>query len=221
MSAAALEVVELYRFFRTGDEEIRALRGVSVRVEPGEFVAVAGPSGSGKSTLLACIAGLDEPAGGSVHIGGERMSNRPEPERARIRGRSLGVLLQSGNLLGHLDVTENVRLAQHLAGGRRRAHAEELLGRLGLAGRRHALPDQLSGGETARAGLAVALAADPVAVVADEPTGELDSAAEAQVLALLRERTDEGGAVLVVTHSATVMAEADRTVRLLDGKVTE
>ena len=221
MRAPALEAVELYRFFRTGDEEIRALRGVSVRVEPGEFVAVAGPSGSGKSTLLACLAGLDEPAGGSVRIGGERMSNRPESERARIRARSLGVLLQSGNLLGHLGVLGNVRLAQRIAGSGSRVRAEELLERLGLSGLRDALPDQLSGGETARAGLAVALAAGPVAVVADEPTGELDSRAEAEVLALLREGTNDGGAVLVVTHSTTVMAEADRTVRLLDGRVTE
>lgn len=220
MSVAALEATELYRFFRTGEEEVRALRGVSLRVEAGEFVAVAGPSGSGKSTLLACVAGLDEPAGGSVHIDGLRVSNRPEPERARIRARFLGVLLQSGNLLGHLDVTGNVRLAQRIAGGRPSVRAEELLERLGLAGRRRAMPDQLSGGETARAGLAVALAADPVVVVADEPTGELDSAAEAQVLELLHERTESGGAVLVVTHSPTVMTEADRTVRLLDGKVT-
>ena len=221
MSAPALEATELYRFFRTGDEEIQALRGVSVRVEPGEFVAVAGPSGSGKSTLLACLAGLDEPAGGSVRIGGERMSNRPESERARIRARSLGVLLQNGNLLGHLDLLGNVRLAQRIAGSGDRVRAEELLERLGLTARRHALPDQLSGGETARGGLAVALAAGPTVVLADEPTGELDSAAEAEVLALLRNGTDEGGAVLVVTHSTTVMTEADRTVRLLDGKVTE
>ena len=220
MSAAALEATELYRFFRTGEEEVRALRGVSLQVEAGEFVAVAGPSGSGKSTLLSCVAGLDEPAGGSVHIDGERMTGRPEPERARIRARSLGVLLQSGNLLGHLDITGNVRLAQRIAGGRAPVRAEELLERLGLGKRRRAMPDQLSGGETARAGLAVALAAGPVVVLADEPTGELDSDAESEVLTLLRGRTERGGAVLVVTHSATVMAEADRTVRLLDGKVT-
>jgi putative ABC transport system ATP-binding protein len=220
MTTPAVDVVELYRFFRTGDEEVRALRGVSVRVDPGEFVAVAGPSGSGKSTLLACIAGLDEPAGGTVRIGGERMSNRPESERSQIRARSLGVLLQSGNLLGHLDVAGNVLLAQRIARASNRVRPQELLERLGLAARRHALPDQLSGGETARAGLAVALAAGPVAILADEPTGELDSEAEAHVLALLRERTDEGAAVLVVTHSATVMAEADRTVHLLDGRVT-
>jgi putative ABC transport system ATP-binding protein len=217
--SAGLEVVELYRFFRAGDEEVRALRGVSLRVEPGEFVAVAGPSGSGKSTLLACVAGLDEPAGGTVRVGGERMSNRTESERAGLRARSLGVLLQSGNLLGHLDVAGNVRLAQRIAGTRPKERVDDLLGRLGLAERRRAMPDQLSGGETARAGLAVALAAGPVAILADEPTGELDSAAEREVLALLRERAQEGAAVLVVTHSGTVMSEADRTVRLLDGKV--
>lgn len=221
MSVTALEAAELYRFFRKGDEEVRALRGVSLRVDPGEFVAVAGPSGSGKSTLLACLAGLDEPAGGTVHVSGRRMSNRPEAERARIRARSLGVLLQSGNLLGHLDVGGNVRIAQRIARARSPIAVDDLLDRLGLAGRRRALPDQLSGGEAARAGLAVALAGAPGVILADEPTGELDSSAESQVLALLRERTNDGGAVLVVTHSATVMAEADRTIRLIEGQVAE
>ena len=216
---AALEADSLYRFFHAGDEETLALRGVSLRVEPGELVAVTGPSGSGKSTLLACLAGLDEPDGGTVRVDGEVMSRRPEPERAALRGRRIGMLFQSANLLEHLPVDANLRLAQQLAGrvdGRRRA---ALLDDLGLAGRGRAYPSQLSGGEAARAGLAAALVNDPPVLLADEPTGEVDAAAEDRVLALLRDRARAGGAVVVVTHSPAVAAAADRVVRLLDGQV--
>ncbi len=216
---AALEADSLYRFFHAGDEETLALRGVSLRVEPGELVAVTGPSGSGKSTLLACLAGLDEPDGGTVRVDGEVMSRRPEPERAALRARRIGMLFQSANLLEHLPVDANLRLAQQLAGrvdGRRRA---ALLDDLGLAGRGRAYPSQLSGGEAARAGLAAALVNDPPVLLADEPTGEVDAAAEDRVLALLRDRARAGGAVVVVTHSPAVAAAADRVVRLLDGQV--
>lgn len=217
---AAIRADGLYRFFRTGAEETLALRGVSLAVRPGETVAVVGPSGSGKSTLLACLAGLDEPAGGMVTVGGEQLSHRPESERARVRARRIGVLLQSGNLLQHLDVRSNVRLAQQ-ADRRSRGGVspDELLEQVGLVNRRRALPAQLSGGELARAGLAVALCNGPDIVLADEPTGELDGQAEQQILALLRDRAGRGAALLVVTHSAAVVAIADRVVSLLDGQV--
>lgn len=217
---SAIRADGLYRFFRTGAEETLALRGVSLAVQPGETVAVVGPSGSGKSTLLACLAGLDEPAGGMVTVGGERLSHRPESERARVRARRIGVLLQSRNLLPHLDVRSNIRLAQWA--DRRSAGAlspDELLDLVGLGSRRRALPAQLSGGELARAGLAVALCNGPDIVLADEPTGELDGQAEQHVLSLLRERAGRGAALLVVTHSAAVVAIADRVVSLLDGEV--
>jgi putative ABC transport system ATP-binding protein len=220
MGVPALQARDLYRFFRTGDDETLALRGVSLTVDPGETVAVVGPSGSGKSTLLSCLAGLDEPAGGTVTIGGERLSHRPEADRARIRARRVGVLMQSRNLVPHLDVRANIRLAQ--AAGRqhaRRYGPDELLEQVGLGERRRAVPQELSGGELARAGLAVALANDPDVVLADEPTGELDGHSEEQILTLLRDRVRQGAGLLVVTHSSEVVRIADRVISLLDGAV--
>jgi putative ABC transport system ATP-binding protein len=217
---ALLEADRLYRFFHAGDDETLALRGVSLAVQPGEVVAVTGPSGSGKSTLLACLAGLDEPDGGSVRIAGRRLTRRPEEERAQIRARRVGVLFQQLNLVGHLSVDGNIALAQRLA-GRRAPAAEraEILARCGIGARAHARAHQLSGGELARAGLAVALANAPSIVLADEPTGELDTATAERVLDLLRERASEGAAVVVVTHDPEVAAAADREIRLRDGSV--
>ena len=217
--AAVLDASSLYRFFHAGEEETLALQGVSLTVGRGELVAVVGPSGSGKSTLLACLAGLDEPDGGCVLIEGERLSRRPEPERAALRARRVGVMFQSGNLVDHLTVAENVVLAQRVAGQPNPARAAGLLEALGLARRAHARPAELSGGETARAGLAVALANDPAVVLADEPTGELDSASEAHVLDLLWAHAAAGGAVVVATHSPAVAAAAARTLHLRDGRV--
>ncbi|MFI1094838.1 ABC transporter ATP-binding protein [Streptomyces sp. NPDC020917] len=219
--AAALDARDLYRFFRAGEEETLALRGVSLRVRRGETVAVVGPSGSGKSTLLACLAGLDEPAGGSVHIGGERISHRPESERARLRAHRIGVVTQSGNLIAHLTVVENVRLARGAAPGKSKQPVGELLEQVGLGHRGHALPRELSGGELARAGLAVALANDPDVLLADEPTGELDGSTEQRVLDLLRSRADASRGVLLVTHSAEAVRIADRVVALHDGRIRD
>ena len=220
MDAPALQARDLYRFFRAGDDETLALRGVSLTVERGETVAVVGPSGSGKSTLLSCLAGLDEPAGGTVTVGGERVSHRPEADRARIRARRIGILMQSRNLLPHMGVRANIRLAQ-LASEQddRLYNPDELLDQVGLGDRGRALPRELSGGELARAGLAVALANNPDIVLADEPTGELDGQTEQQILTLLRERVRQGAGLLVVTHSAEVVRIADRTIALQDGAV--
>jgi len=220
MGAPALQARELYRFFRTGEDETLALRGVSLTVRRGETVAVVGPSGSGKSTLLSCLAGLDEPAGGTVTVGGERVSHRPEAERARIRARRIGILMQSRNLLAHLDVRANIKFAQ-LASDQddRRYSPDELLEQVGLGDRGRALPQELSGGELARAGLAVALANDPDIVLADEPTGELDGRSEQQILSLLKERVADGAGLLVVTHSPEVVRIAGRVISLQDGAV--
>jgi putative ABC transport system ATP-binding protein len=216
---SALEAMELYRFYHAGDEETLALRGVSLRVDAGEMIAVTGPSGSGKSTLIACLAGLDEPDGGMVRVEDQPMSRRPEVERARLRARRLGVLFQSSNLVEHLTVTQNVLVAQQLAGRANRARVASLLESMRLTGRAHARPSQLSGGETARAGLAVALANDPAVVLADEPTGELDSVNEGLVVDLLTDLVRTGSAVVVVTHNDAVAARADRIVALEDGRV--
>ena len=214
-----LDARDLYRFYHAGDEETLALRGVSLTAAPGELVAVMGPSGSGKSTLLACIAGLDEPDGGVVHIAGERMSRRPEAVRAAVRAGSIGLLFQNGNLIAHLDVAGNIRLAQELAGRADGDLADAILESVGLGARAHAWPAQLSGGELARAGLAVALANDPPLVLADEPTGELDSATSDEIVALLRRRTSAGCAIVAATHNSRLADAADRIVRLVDGRV--
>lgn len=221
---SAVAVIEgrcLYRFFRVGEQETLALRGVSVSVFAKEFVAVVGPSGSGKSTLLACLAGLDDPDGGRVLVEGQRMSHQPEPVRARLRARRVGVLSQSGNLFDHLTVEANLALAQRVTGRSSRELRAALLASVGLAGWAGALPSLLSGGQAARAGLAVALANEPAVVLADEPTGELDRATEAMVLALLRAATNRGLAVLVASHSPAVTGAADRVVQLVDGQVVE
>jgi putative ABC transport system ATP-binding protein len=215
-----LSAASLYRFFHTGDDEALALQGVTLAVEPGEVVAVSGPSGSGKSTLLACLAGLDEPDGGVVRIDGERLSRRPEEERARLRARRIGMLFQQVNLVAHLSVADNVALAQRLAGaGTDRAWQHEVLDRCGVAARAGARPSQLSGGELARAGLAVALANRPAVVLADEPTGELDGATARRVVALLHERAADGAAVLIVTHDPEIAGSAHREIRLRDGRI--
>lgn len=219
-STPALLARDLYRFFRAGDDETLALRGVSLTVARGETVAVVGPSGSGKSTLLACLAGLDEPAGGSVEVSGERLSHRPEAVRAKIRAHRIGVLLQSRNLLPHLDVRGNVELARRAwRHARFRPSITELLDQVGLDHRARATPAQLSGGELARAGLAVALANEPSVLLADEPTGELDGHTEREILDLLRVRAGEGAGLLIVTHSAEVVAIADRVLTIQDGVV--
>jgi putative ABC transport system ATP-binding protein len=219
MTEAVLSANHLHRFFHAGDEEVQALRDVSLQVLAGELVVVTGPSGSGKSTLVACLCGLDEPDGGTVLLGGQRLSRRSERERAALRARHLGLLLQAGNLFGHLTVDENLELAQRLAGRPAARRRTEILERLGIAARAHALPGQLSGGETARAGLALALVNGPAVLLADEPTGEVDSENEARVVELLREEAARGTAVVVVTHSSALAGHADRMVRLLDGSV--
>lgn len=218
MKANALEARSLYRFFRAGDEETLALQGVSLSVARGDFVAVTGPSGSGKSTLLSCMAGMDDPDGGDVTIDGVRISHRPEAVRSRIRARHVGMLFQNANLIEHLTVSENLALAQSFARPLRQT-APNLLKQLNIHERADAYPSALSGGELARAGLAVALANDPTVLLADEPTGELDSISEARILELLAAAAGHGAAVVVASHSPAVAAAASRVVCLDDGRM--
>ena len=217
-----LRARELYRFYRVGDEETLALRGVSLIVPAGKVVTVAGPSGSGKSTLLACLAGLDEPDGGSVYVLQTRISHRPERERSALRARHIGTLFQSANLLEHLTVRRNLELVQRIARARdrpsHRRSVDALLDAVGLTRRSGARPSELSGGEAVRAGLAVALANNPDVLVADEPTGELDGTTEAEVLRLIRDQADQGTAVVLASHSAAVAAMADEVIQLKDGQ---
>jgi putative ABC transport system ATP-binding protein len=216
-----LEARDLYRFFHSEEDETLALRGVSLRVSAGEMVAMVGPSGSGKSTLLACLAGTDEPNGGEVRILGERITRRPEPQRAAVRARSIGFLLQADNLIEHLTVEDNVRLPLCLAREQDERRVTVLLDALGLCPHRRAYPHQLSGGEAARAGLAVALAVAPRILLADEPTGEVDAATEVWILDLMEQHCRAGGAAVVATHSAALAQKAGRIVKLADGRVID
>jgi putative ABC transport system ATP-binding protein len=218
----ALQAIDLYRFFHAGDDETLALRGVSLSVDAGEVVAITGPSGSGKSTLMTCLAGLDEPDGGLVRVLGQRLSRRSEAERARRRARHIGVLYQQANLAAHLSVAANVAVAQQLVGRRTaaaRTWADAVLDRCGIARRAHALPTQLSGGELARAGLAVALANRPAVLLADEPTGELDATTAEAIMDLLHDQAGDGTAILIVTHDPAVAGQADRELHIVDGTV--
>ena len=214
-----VEARGLHRFYRRGDEEIARLRDVSLRIAAGEMVAVMGPSGSGKSTLLNLLAGLDDPDGGSVWLGGERFSRRGPAAQARFRGRQIGVLTQRSGLFDHLSVAGNVRLAASFRRPHRAGTAEALLAELGVGGRAHARPSTLSGGETARVNLAVALVGAPLVLLADEPTAEVSREEEAVVLALLRRVRPPAGATVIVTHSASVAAAADRVVEMTDGRL--
>ena len=214
-----LEAIDVYRFYHIGDEETLALRGVSVQVAAGEIVVVMGPSGSGKSTLMACLAGLDEPDGGYVTLLGNRLTRRSEAERAAIRAAEIGILLQTGNLFEQLSVIDNIRLQMRLAQKVDEQRVHLLIEQVGLSERRFAYPSQLSGGEAARAGLAVALSTNPRVLLADEPTGEVDAETEQHILRLLTARRDAGGATLIVTHSDALAAFADRIIHLSDGRV--
>ena len=216
-----LEARDLYRFFHTGTDEVIALRGVGLTVHPGEIVAVMGPSGSGKSTLLNCLTGLDEPDAGMVTVGGARLSRQPEATRAAIRVQHLGILLQAGNLFAHLSLTENIQLQMQLGGVDDVARPGALLDSVGLAHRGHARVTQLSGGETARAGLAVALACNPQILIADEPTAEVDAATETRLIAQFDARRSAGQATLIATHSEALARRANRIVRLKDGAIRD
>ena len=218
-SDPVLEAIDLYRFYRAGDEETLALRGVSVWVERGELVAVTGPSGSGKSTLLACLAGLDDPSGGTVRLAGTRLSHRSETEKDRLRSGAVGVMTQSGNLVDHLTVRGNLRFAAALSGRRRRVDLAEIARLVGLEDRIDAWPSELSGGEAARAALGVALAGEPLVLLADEPTGELDSTSEHLVLGLLADSASRGVAIVIASHNPAVTSTADRVVSLSHGRV--
>ncbi len=214
-----IEAEELYRFYHIGEDEIRALRGVSLRVNAGEIIAVVGPSGSGKSTLLACLTGMDEPDGGRVMLKGQRLTRRSESERTVLRAQNIGIFLQAGNLFDHLSVQDNLRLAQRLAGRLDEDFLQRLIEQFGLKHRRSARPMHISGGEAARAGLAAALVNEPALLVADEPTGEVDATTEKILIESLLDYRQRGGTLILATHSDGLASIADRIIHLLDGKV--
>jgi putative ABC transport system ATP-binding protein len=169
--------------------------------------------------LLACLGGLEEPDGGAVFVDGSRLSHRPERVKAQMRARHFGIVMQSGNLVEHLTVRQNAALSLRLSGKRDNGRVDAILERLGIAARSGAAPSELSGGEAVRAAVAAAVAGEPSVVLADEPTAEVDAAAEAGIAALLRDVAAGGAAVVVATHSTRLAEHADSVVRLLDGSI--
>jgi putative ABC transport system ATP-binding protein len=221
---AMLELDQVTRVYGSGRAQVRALDGVSLRVAPGELVAVMGPSGSGKSTLLNLAGGLDRPTAGRVLVDGTDLGALDRRGLAALRRRRVGYVFQDLNLLAGLTAAENVALPLELdGGGTRRARAEALaaLDQVGLRERAGAFPDQLSGGERQQVAIARAVAGQRALLLADEPTGALDSLAGETVLALLRARCDDGIAGVLVTHEPRYAAVADRVVFLSDGGVVD
>ena len=214
---AASDLVKLYG---SGRAQVRAVDGVSLELRPGELVLVMGPSGSGKTTLLSMLGGLLRPTSGSVKVGGADLGALGERDLARVRARQIGFVFQAFNLLASLTVEENVLFPARLVGGQKgaRARAETLLRQLGLVERRRALPRSLSGGEKQRVAIARALINDAPVILADEPTGNLDSERGQEVVMILHDLArDEGRAVLIVTHDPRVEDVADRILWLEDG----
>ncbi len=224
MTGAAVEARGLYHIYREAEVETVALKGAELVLEPGSWTSLIGPSGSGKSTLVHVLAGLLEPSGGSVLIDGRDLTRLPPPERARLRRRSIGVVLQRDNLHPLLDLASNVALPLRLDGrpaAEVRRRVGELLERVGLAERRRHRVGQLSGGEAQRVAIALAVAARPRVLLTDEPTGELDAQTAAGVLDLLDGLRVEGTAVLTVTHNPQVAERADRRLTMRDGEVVD
>jgi putative ABC transport system ATP-binding protein len=216
------EVRELRRTFEAEGVPVRALRGIDLTVARGEFVAVMGPSGCGKSTLLNLIAGLDTPSGGDVRLGGESLAGLDENARARMRRRHIGFVFQFFHLLGDMSVVGNVALAAAVAGMARRpaeARALELLDLLGLGAHAQQLPAAFSGGQRQRLAIARALANQPTLLLADEPTGALDSDGGREILELFHRLHAGGQTILLVTHDADVALGAQRIVHMRDGLV--
>ncbi len=219
----ALELKDLYKIYKDGDIEAVALRGATLAVEKGEFVAISGRSGAGKSTLLNLVGGLAQPSAGGVRVEGADIAKMEESERAAFRRRAIGVVYQVDNLIPFLDALENIMLPMQLAGRRgARERAVELLEQVGLENRMHHRPAMLSGGERQRVAIATALANQPSLLLADELTGELDSGTAASVMELLAELNAQLGlTLLVVTHNKHVAARAARQVRMSDGQLFE
>lgn len=217
-----IEFRQVYKIYQMGDTAVHALDGVDLTIDPGEFVAIVGQSGSGKSTAMNIIGCLDVPTSGKYFLGGVDVSTMDDDQQAEIRNKMLGFIFQQYNLIPKLNVQENVELPLLYAGlsaEERRAKAVHALERVGLADKRKNLPSQLSGGQQQRASIARALAGDPSVILADEPTGALDSRTGREVLTFLQQLNREGNTVVLITHDNAIATKAQRIVRLQDGKV--
>ena len=222
---ALISATNLNKVYGSGDTAVIALNNVSLQVEPGEFVAVMGPSGCGKSTLLHLLGGLDQPTSGSVTIDGHKLSDLPDTKLTELRRHKIGFIFQFFNLIPVLNAVENAALPVTLDGVRpadAKARASEWLTRFGLSDRLDHRPDQLSGGQQQRVAVARALVANPALILADEPTGNLDTRASEEIAELLRQvANDWKRAVVVVTHDPRIAAHADRIIFLKDGAIVD
>ena len=217
-----IELKNVYKIYQMGEETVHALDGVSLTIDQGEFVAIVGSSGSGKSTAMNIIGCLDVPTSGTYHLGGIDVSTMDDDQQAEIRNKMLGFIFQQYNLIPKLNVLENVELPLLYAGvdaSERKERAMASLQRVGLADKCRNLPSQLSGGQQQRVSIARALAGDPAVILADEPTGALDSHTGREVLTMLQQLHAAGNTVVLITHDNSIAVQAQRIIRLEDGQV--
>ena len=215
---------DIRRTFVVGDQEVRALAGIDLEIDAGEYVSLMGPSGSGKSTLLNVLGCLDRPTGGDYRLDGRRVADLDEKELARLRRDTIGFVFQTFHLVPRLDARGNVELPLLFAGvepHERRERAEEALASVDLSDRMHHRPDQLSGGQRQRVAIARAIVSRPRVILADEPTGNLDTHSGEEIVRLLEELNADGMTLIVVTHDPEIAARADRRVRLVDGRIRQ
>jgi putative ABC transport system ATP-binding protein len=223
VNGALIDLRDVVKTYETGAGGLTVLKDITLQVRPGEFVSVVGPSGSGKSTLLNMITGIDRPTSGEVFVGDQAVHALSENQLARWRGRNVGVIFQFFQLLPTLTTLENVMLPMDFCDTYRRRERKRrvmhLLEQVGIAAQAHKLPSALSGGEQQRAAIARALANDPSLVVADEPTGNLDTVTAGEVFVLFEKLVDQGKTLLVVTHDRSLSARTERVLHLLDGRL--
>lgn len=220
--APLIELRDIYKIYYMGDEEVHANDGISLKIWRGEFVAIVGKSGSGKSTLMNIIGALDTPTEGEYFLGGIDTSEMTDDELAEIRNKMIGFIFQQYNLLPKLNILENVELPLQYAGlgsAERKKKAMESLERVGLQNKWKNMPSQLSGGQQQRVSIARALAGDPSLILADEPTGALDSKTSKEVLNFLKKLNDEGNTIVMITHDPSIAMNSRRVVQIMDGKI--
>ncbi len=219
-----IDLKDIYKIYIDGDSEIHALDGISLHIDEGEFVAIVGQSGSGKSTCMNIIGCLDVPTSGTYHLNGVDASTLTEDEQAQIRNQTLGFIFQQYNLIPKLNLLENVELPLIYRGYPQKKRTElalQALERVGLGDRVKKYPSQLSGGQQQRVSIARALAGSPSVILADEPTGALDSKTGHEVLLLLKKLNEEGNTIVLITHDNGIAEQAKRVVRIQDGKIIE